>query len=64
MAFWGARSTACGRVAFTFTTELAGDGELGGVFPILAEQVREEAATCVNKPVTYLLKDDKFGDTR
>lgn len=41
-------------MAFTFSANLAGDGELGGIFAVLAEQVREEAATCVDEPVTYL----------
>lgn len=47
-------------MAFTFTTNLAGDGELGGIFAILAKQVREEAATCIDEPVTYLGKEAEF----
>lgn len=42
---------------FTFSTNLAGDGELGGIFAVLAKQVREEAATCVDEPVAYLEKE-------
>lgn len=45
---------------FTFTTNLAGDGELGGIFAILAKQVREEAATGIDEPVTYLGKEMEY----
>lgn len=48
------------RVAFTFTANLAGDSKLGGIFAIFAEQVREEAATCVDEPVTYLGKEEEI----
>lgn len=44
-------------MAFTFATNLAGDGELSGVFSILAKQVREETSTGIDEPVTYLGKD-------
>lgn len=60
MAFWRAGSTSSGRVAFTLNTDLAGDGELGGVFAVLPKQVREEAAACVDEPVTYLGKEERF----
>ena len=55
----GAGSTSVRWVAIAFTTNLSGDGELGGVFSILAKQVREEAATCVDEPVTYLGREVK-----
>lgn len=45
-------------MTFTFPTNLAGDGELGGIFAVLAKQVGEEAATCVDEPVTYLGKEE------
>lgn len=41
-------------MAFNFTANLAGDSKLGGIFAIFAEQVREEAATSIDEPVTYL----------
>lgn len=44
-------------MAFIFTANLAGDGKLGGIFAILAKQVREEAATRIDKPVTDLGKE-------
>lgn len=47
-------------MAFTLTADLAGDGELRGVFSILAKQVGEEAAACIDEPVTYLRKDKRI----
>lgn len=47
-------------MAVAFTANLAGDGELGGIFAILAEQVGEEAATCVDEPVTYLGREEEI----
>lgn len=57
VAFWRDGSTSIRRVAFIFTANLAGDGKLGGIFAILAKQVREEAATRIDKPVTDLGKE-------
>lgn len=39
---------------FIFSSNLARDGELGGIFAIFAKQVREQAATCIDEPVAYL----------
>ena len=58
--FWRAGSTSIRRVTFNFTTNLARDGELGGVFSVLPKQIREEAPTCVDEPVTYLGIDGRF----
>lgn len=49
-------------MAFTLNTNLAGDGEFGGVFAILPKQVRKEAPPCVYEPVTYLGKEEGFSN--
>lgn len=53
-SLWRAASTSIRRVPFVSTTNLTRDGELGGIFAILAKKVREQAATCIDEPVTYL----------
>lgn len=47
-------------MALTFATDLAGDCELGGVFPIFTKQVGEETSPGIDEPVTYLGKDARI----
>lgn len=56
MAFCEGDASSAGGVPLISTYNLARDGELGGIFAILAKQVREQAATCVDEPVTDLGK--------
>lgn len=60
-AFWRAGLAPVRLVAVAFGPDLAGDGELGGILAILAEQVGEEAAACVDEPVTYLERIKRNG---
>lgn len=53
---WALRQWVGRGVALISTYNLARDGKLGGIFAILAKQVREQAATCVDEPVTDLGK--------
>lgn len=53
---WALRQWVGRGVALISTYNLARDGELGGIFAILAKQVREQAATRVDEPVTDLGK--------
>lgn len=53
---WALRQWVGRGVALISTYNLARDGELGGIFAVLAKQVREQAATCVDEPVTDLGK--------
>lgn len=46
---------------FVFTTYFTRDGEFGGIFAVLAKQVREQAASCVDEPVTNLEKREESG---
>lgn len=56
VAFCEGDASSAGGVPLISTYNLARDGELGGIFAILAKQVREQAATCVDEPVTDLGK--------
>lgn len=60
VAFWGAASAPAGRVDFASPANLAGDGKLCGVLAVLTKQVGEEAATCIDEPVTYLGKEEEI----
>lgn len=43
-----------------FTDDLTGDGELGGIFAILAKQIRQKAAAGVDEPVADLGKQKRY----
>lgn len=43
-----------------FTDNLTGDGELGGIFAILAKQIRQKAAAGIDEPVADLRKQTKI----